>query len=138
MTLLYENLTYKIRGLCFEIRKQYGGGQKEIIYQRALDEKLSFADILYKREPKIAIRSKDSGLVLGYYQPDFLVADLVIVELKAVPWIKKPMKQQVYDYLKNSDYEVGLLVNFSLNGCQIERMIHTRDRKHTNTRNRSG
>tara|TARA_Y100000031_G_C8104925_1_gene330524 strand:- start:294 stop:737 length:444 start_codon:yes stop_codon:yes gene_type:complete len=129
MALLFEDLTYKIRGLCFEIRKQYGGGQKEVIYQRALEEKLLFANIPHTREAKIKIKSRDTGMTLGYYQPDFLVDDSVILELKAVPWLKKPMKQQLYDYLRNSVYEVGLLINFSLDGCKVERMIHTRDRK---------
>lgn len=129
MSLLYEELSYKIRGLCYEIRKQYGGGQKEIIYQRALDEKLSLNSISYIHEPRIKIVSHDSGSILGYYQPDFLVDDKIILELKAVPRIKQPMKQQLYDYLKNGPYEVGLLINFSLDGCKIERLIHTKDRK---------
>jgi hypothetical protein len=38
--LLYPDLSYNIRGLMFEIRKQYGPGQKEIIYQKIIEEKL--------------------------------------------------------------------------------------------------
>lgn len=124
--LIHEELTYKIRGLCYEIQKQYGGYHKEVVYHRALNEKLIREGMTFTHEPKIPIRSVDTGARLGWYQPDFLIGD-VILEVKAKPFIARAHKQQLYDYLKSSDYEVGLLVNFCSEGCQIVRQIYTND-----------
>lgn len=55
MALLHEELTYQIRGLCYQIQKEYGGGQKEKLYHRALVEKITIEKTPFEHEPKLTV-----------------------------------------------------------------------------------
>jgi len=63
------------------------------------------------------------------YQPDFVIDGKIIVELKALPIMLKREADQLYDYLRNSIYELGYLVNFAENNFRPRRIIFTNDRK---------
>ena len=115
--LLYPELSYSIQGAVFEIRKQYGPGQKEVVYQRLLEEKL------------INIYSQDSGKVVGVYQPDLVVEDKILIELKSSLFTTKIDEKQLYHYLRNSRYELGYLINFSTPKLYIKRIIYSNERK---------
>ena len=71
--LLYGDLTEEIIGLCFKVHNQYGSGQKESVYQKALEEKLSISNLPFTREESIKIKSEDTGKVLGLHRLDFVV-----------------------------------------------------------------
>jgi len=80
--------------------------------------------------------------VIGSYQPDFVVDGKIIIELKALEKLPQKMVDQLYSYLRNSQYELGFLINFGSDGVDIKRVICTNDRKkhiqfHTNTRTHS-
>jgi ATP-dependent DNA helicase RecG len=120
--LLYEDLTYKIRGCALALKKNLGLGHKEIIYQKALATELKDAGLAFEREKKISVIYK--GEKLGTYQPDFLVEDKIIVELKALPFIGKNELKQTWTYLKGSPYKLALLINFSPTGVDFERIIN--------------
>jgi GxxExxY protein len=68
--LLYEDLSYQIRGAAYDVRKNYGPGHKEVLYQRAFDEELNLRKIKYVREKPIKIYSPMTGKIIGSYQPD--------------------------------------------------------------------
>jgi GxxExxY protein len=127
--LLHEGLTYKVRGAIFAIRKEYDPGQKEVIYQRLLYEKLTSSGSQVEREKKISIYSSDTGKVVGIYQPDLVVDEAILLELKSSRFSSVQDEKQLYYYLRNSKYEVGLLVNFSTPRLFIKRIIYTNDRK---------
>ncbi len=127
--LLYEELSYKIRGCAIEVRKKYGPGHKENIYQKALAEELDFNKIAYKAEEPIKIFSVRTGKKIGSYQPDFLIDDAVIVEIKALNYLPKKVIDQLYGYLRNSEYELGFLINFGEPRLQIKRIIYTNENK---------
>mgnify|MGYP001581911448 FL=1 len=63
------------------------------------------------------------------YQPDFIVDKKIIVELKAAPLLPKREVDQLYDYLRNSKYELGYLINFASSKMKPVRIIYTNDRK---------
>lgn len=128
--LLYAGLTYKIRGAIFEIRKQYGPGQKEIIYHRLLKEKFESLEIQVESEKKISIYSLDTKKKIGIYQPDLVVDDKILIEVKSSRFSSVLDEKQLYYYLRNSHYEVGFLVNFSTPSLFLKRIIYTNDRKH--------
>lgn len=127
--ILYKNLSYKIQGLIFDIRNDLGSGHKESIYQKALEKELTRVRIKFVKEPSIKIYSK-KGEFLGLYRPDFLIENKIIVELKAVEYISKQETARVYDYLRNSEYELAYLVNFASPKLYIKRLIFTNDRKY--------
>ena len=122
--LLFEDLTYKIRGAIFSVKKQLGLGHKESIYQKALAEELKKIDMPFSKEQSIDIRY--DGKKIGTYRPDFIVDNRVIVELEALPSIGKFEKEQAWHHLKGSEYPLALLVNFGRDDVHIERFIHTR------------
>jgi GxxExxY protein len=66
---------------------------------------------------------------MGSYQPDFIVEDKIIIELKALEQMPHKMIDQLYSYLRNSIYELGFLINFSSDGAAIKRIIYTNDKK---------
>ena len=129
MDLLYKELSYGIRGAAIELKKNYGPGHKEVLYQRAFAEELGLRGINYKREKPIKIYSPKTKKVIGSYRPDFVIEDKIIIEVKALEQMPGRMINQLYSYLRNSEYELGFLINFSSSGVDIKRVIYTNDRK---------
>lgn len=129
VNLLYKELSYEIRGVAIEVKKNYGPGHKEVLYQRAFAEELGLRGINYEQEKPIKIYSPKTKKVIGSYQPDFIVEDKIIIELKALEQMPHKMVDQLYSYLRNSEYELGFLINFKSGGVDIKRVIYTNDRK---------
>ena len=126
--LLHRELTYKLRGIFFQIRNTYGPGQKENIYCNLLEEILKENQVPFKREKSIKIYSLNKKVV-GIYKPDFIVDDKIILEIKSSMITPKVNDKQLYYYPRNSKYEIGFLVNFSAPKLFIKRIIYTNDRK---------
>ena len=97
---LYEDLTFKIRGAAFEVKKQLGLGHKENVYQNALEIEFKKRGLNVEKEKGIVISYE--GNRVGMYRPDFIIDDKVIVELKALPFIGKKEEKQMWTYLKGS------------------------------------
>jgi len=126
--LLYKDLVYKIQGVLFEIYKTIGAGFKESIYQNAIEKELNIQEIRFEKERSLKIKYKEK--LVGTYRPDFIVEDKVILEIKAVPEMPTYFEVQLFNYLKATDYKLGLLVNFgSEKGVDIRRRIYDRARK---------
>ncbi len=121
--LLYEDLTYKIRGAVFEVRRQIGPGHKESVYQNALALEFKKRNIPFEKEKRIDVLYYDKKV--GVYQPDFLIDNKVLLETKALSFIGKNEERQVWHYLKGTPYKLALLVNFSSAGADIKRIINT-------------
>lgn len=119
--LIHADLTYKIRGAIFTVYNTLGFGYKEQVYQKALAKELMELDLSYKREASLGVSYK--GEIIGNYKPDFVVDDKVILELKAVEFLPKSYETQLINYLKATDYNVGLLVNFGSPKLFIRRFI---------------
>lgn len=120
--LLYEDLTYKIRGCCFHVFNKVGPGHKESVYQKALAITFTKQRLNFQREFSLDVDFE--GINIGKYIPDFVVEGKIIIELKAVPFLLPAHKKQTISYLKATNFKLGLLVNFSLNGLQINRLIN--------------
>lgn len=127
--LLHKELSYLLQGAFIEVRKNFGPGHKEIVYQNALAEELTARQIFFVKEKNINIYSPKTGAVMGNYRADFLVDDRILVELKAVDVLPNNLIDQLYGYLKNSEYELGYFVNFRSPELYIKRVIYTNDRK---------
>jgi len=127
--LLYPELSYKIRGIAMKVREELGSGQKESVYQNLFEEKFEEDKIKFEKEKSVVIRSKNSGKSLGNYRPDFVIDCKIILELKAVQFLPKNQENQLFDYLKNSRYELGFIINFGGDKLYIKRVIYTNDRK---------
>lgn len=127
--LLYKDLSCQIQGIAIEVRKNFGSGLKEIIYQNAFAEELTIKNIKFEKEVPIQIFSPKTGKRLGTYRPDFIIEGKILVELKAAEKIPKMFLDQIYSYLRNSKYELGYFINFASPKLYVKRVIYTNDRK---------
>lgn len=119
---LYPDLSYAIRGVAFEIKKRIGLGHKEQVYQNAFEIEFKKAGLQFQSKKNIPILYE--GKSIGLYQPDFVVENKVIVELKALPEIGKPQTEQLWSYLKGCEYKLALLVNFGSKELEIKRIVY--------------
>ena len=126
---LYKESGYQLQGCFFEIRNNYGPGQKEIVYVNLIAEWLRKHKVLFEKEKSIKIYSIDSGKVVGLYKPDFLIDNKILLEIKSARVTTKQDEKQLYFYLRNSEYEIGYLINFSTPKLYIKRIIYTNDKK---------
>lgn len=95
---LYKDLTYEIRGACFEVYKKFGGAFKEKIVDNALTIALEKKDLKVKNQVKIDIYFE--GKKVGTYVPDKIVNDRVLLEIKCKSFITQEDKKQFWHYLK--------------------------------------
>lgn len=122
--LIYADLTYKVRGAVFSVYNGLGFGHKEQVYQKALEKEFVEMEIPYKREKSLDVKYKDE--VVGNYRPDFVIDEKIILEIKAVEFMPKSFEQQLIHYLKTTNYQVGLLINFGQPRLVIRRLIWTK------------
>lgn len=127
--LLYKELSYELQGVLFEVRKNFGPGHKEIVYQNAVAEEFVNRKIKFEKEKSIKIYSPKTGRSVGNYRVDFLIDNKIILEIKAIDIIPKNFIDQIYSYLRNSEYQLGYFVNYRSPKLYIKRVIYTNDRK---------
>ncbi|MFA6159529.1 MAG: GxxExxY protein [Parcubacteria group bacterium] len=130
---LFKELSFGIIGICIEIQKEYGNFHNERVYQKVLEEKLTKEEIKFLAKPRIKVYSKDSGNIVGYYEPDVIVEEKIILELKAKPIILKNHEVQLSEYIKTTEYEIGYVVNFGIKPLYFKRIIYTNDKKNLKT-----
>jgi len=121
--LIYADLTYKVRGAVFVVYNELGFGHKEQVYQKALASEFDHEKIPYKREKSLSVKYKDT--IVGNYKPDFVVGDKLVLEIKAVEFMPKSFDTQLINYLKITQYQLGLLINFGSPKLYIKRLIWT-------------
>jgi len=119
---LYKDITYEIRGACFEVWKSFGGAFKESVIQNALAKALKQRGLSLESQKRIALYFADEKV--GTYVPDFIVNDAVLIELKVKPFLTKEDEKQFWRYLKGSQYRLGLLINFGSEKLEIRRRIY--------------
>lgn len=121
MSLIFENETYLIRGAVFEVYKEMGCGFLEAVYQECLEVELSRRGVPFVAQQEIELMYKGEPLHQTY-KLDLICYNKIILELKAVKNIVPEHKAQVINYLKATNLELGLLINFGSHPkAQIER-----------------
>ena len=120
--LLYEELSYSIRGALMEVYNSLGTGFREETYKLATLVELRHRSIRSAREFEIDIRYK--GEIIDKYRIDIVVDEKVILELKVVDQFHPRHRAQLLSYLKASGLRLGLLVNFGADKLEIERIVN--------------
>ena len=115
----------EIIGAAIEVHKTLGPGLLESAYQASLARELSLRNIRFEREKELPLEYKGVKLDCGY-RLDFIVAGLVIVELKSVEKILPIHQAQVLTYLKLLDLKLGLILNFNVEYLRygVKRIAH--------------
>lgn len=116
----YSDLTGKIIGCAMEVHKELGSGFQEVLYQRALAYEFEMQQIGFAREFEMLVHYKQK--YIGTRRVDFLVENIVSVELKAVTNLEPIHLNQALNYLEAYNLEVGLLINFGKSSLDFHRL----------------
>ena len=105
-----------------EVHKQLGNGFLEAVYQEALELEFIESKIPYDREAGITISYKNKILAKRYIA-DLICFDNIIVELKSVSDLIDQHYKQIFNYLKATNMQLGLILNFGSTSLQFKRII---------------
>jgi GxxExxY protein len=121
MALLHADVTEQIIGAAFEVHRVLGYGFLERVYRRAMIVELGLRGLQAIDESKIKVHYK--GQIVGDYEADLWVNELVIVELKIAKEYNPFDEAQLLNELKATGVRVGLLINFGREKVQFKRFI---------------
>lgn len=127
--ILYKELAYQVVGAFYEVYNTLGAGFKESIYHKALATEFSLRKIPSVTNKKLPVKYK--GQNAGIYEPDFIVDNKILIEIKAVPKMPKVYEKQLYYYLRGTEYKLGYLVNFGADKLEIKRRIYEKIRENS-------
>jgi GxxExxY protein len=117
----HEDITYRMNGAAMAVHRRLGPGHKENVYQQVLEAE--FAEIGLSFEAQKNLEVYDKGRLVGYYIPDFIVEEKVIVEIKAFATLHSKYLGQVITYLNHTGLSVGLLINSGERSLRIRRVF---------------
>ena len=106
-----EAIVSETIGCGIAVHRTLGPGFKEIIYHRAFRLELESRGLPFESDERILVKYREWSI--PGQQIDLVVAGLVLVELKAVPRLRKWHQYQVRSYLRTTGLPVGLLLNFN-------------------------
>lgn len=107
----YNHLSDRIIKCCIEVHRNLGPGLLESVYEICLAREFDTNNIKYKRQLYLPVVYKDEQLDINF-RLDFLVENLIVVELKAIAFVLPVHEVQLVTYLKLADKKLGLLINF--------------------------
>jgi len=107
-----DALARTVIGAAIEVHRVLGSRYLESVYEEALVVELSMQGVSCDRQAPVSIEYK--GIAVGEGRLDLLVADSLVVELKAVDHLLPVHHAQVLSYLKATRKQIGLLINFNV------------------------
>ena len=116
----YRELTETIIGIFYKVYKNLGYGFLEKVYENAMMLELNELGLHCEKQKPISVFYK--SLNVGEYFVDIIVDDKVIIELKAASGLLEEHEAQLLNYLKATEIEIGLLLNFGKKP-QLKRQI---------------
>ncbi|MCP9757369.1 GxxExxY protein [Lacihabitans sp. CCS-44] len=122
----HKALTEQIIKVFYDVYNELGYGFLEKVYQNSLYLELKSKG--FKVDPQKQIKVYFKGYEVGEYYPDLIVNDSVILELKAADYIVEEFENQILNYLRATDIEVGLLLNFGVKP-EIKRKVFDNSKK---------
>jgi GxxExxY protein len=124
VTTPYDDLTYRIIGCSMTVHRNLGPALREDSYQRALALGLEEAGLSFEAQKIYSVfDSPDQQQLVGYYIPDFLVEEKIVLEIKALRGLDNSHLAQVIGYLAVSGCPLGLLVNFGERSLRHRRIF---------------
>ena len=112
-----NDITYKIIGCAYEVHKILGPGLLESTYETCLCYELEKQGLKFEKQKELMINSKGTTLNNGN-RIDILVEDSIVLELKSVENLLPIHTAQILTYLKLSEHNLGLLINFNVTNLQ--------------------
>lgn len=110
MQFKFQDITEKIIKAFYNVYNSLGYGFLERVYENAMMIELKSLNLNCEKQKQIKVFYKNENV--GEYYADIIVEDKVIIELKAAEGIVDEHEHQLLNYLKATEIEVGLLLNF--------------------------
>jgi GxxExxY protein len=117
-----NDLCDMIRQTSFDIHKYLHHGHLEKVYENALVSRLTKMGLKVEHQYPLQVKDQD-GTVIGEYIADLFIEDILIIKIKACKTIADEHIAQILGYLRASNIEHGLLINFGSSKFQIKKYI---------------
>ncbi|MGH9523697.1 MAG: GxxExxY protein [Terriglobales bacterium] len=124
--LKHGALTEQVIGVFYDVYNELGYGFMESVYKEAMRLALGDAGLSVVTESPVPVWFK--GTRIGEFRADMIVDNSVLLELKAVRVLERAHEAQLLHYLRATEIEVGLLLNFGVRP-QFRRLLFDNDRK---------
>jgi len=122
-SVLFRDESYAIQGAVFEVYREMGSGFLEAVYQECLALEFCRRKIPFTAQKDLPLVYKGERLQ-QIYRPDFVCFGKIIVEIKAAKALVPEHRAQLLNYLKATEFKLGLLVNFGhYPKVQVERLV---------------
>ena len=128
MEVLFKKESYSIIGAAMEVHRTLGKGFLESVYQESLGLEFKKRQIPFSREQILELFYKEDKLS-KYFVADFICFDKIILELKSVSGLTSEHEAQAFNYLKATQMNLALLINFGGNSLQYKRIVLWREKK---------
>jgi GxxExxY protein len=115
------DLTERIIGAAIHVHRHLGPGFLEKIYENALKVEFLKRGIIFHQQA--SIRIVYNGELIGMHRLDLLVENKVVVEIKSVKSIDDIHLATVFSYLKATNLDVGLILNYCAPTLKIRRVV---------------
>jgi GxxExxY protein len=126
--LMHYELTERIIAEFYDVYNELGHGFLEAVYHKSLYLALRGAGLIVHSPVDIPVWFR--GHQVGCFEGDILVEKCVLLELKAARTLDSSHRAQLLNYLRATDIEVGLLLNFGVKP-EVKRLIYDNPRKKT-------
>ena len=124
--IIYKEESYKIIGACMKVHGSLGSGFLEAVYQEALEDEFLRQGIPFERQVKLNILY-NGKLLKKFYKADFVCYDKIIVEIKSAQFLHHDQSKQTLNYVKATQYKLGILVNFGQSSLVYKRLVNALD-----------
>jgi len=121
--LLYKEESCRIIGSCMKVHAELGPGFLESVYQEALEMQFKKDAVPYEREKLLNIYF-DGDQLKKHFKADYVCFDVIVVELKATPFIYQKDMDQTLNYLNATKTRLGILVNFGSKSLTYKRLLN--------------
>lgn len=122
----HGELTREIIGVFYDVYNELGHGFLESVYEEAMAIALRQAGLRVDRQVPLKVTFR--GEIVGDFRADMVINRVVILELKAAPALEPAHEAQLLNYLRATELEVGLLLNFG-NKPAFKRLVYANERK---------
>ncbi|MFH1430583.1 MAG: GxxExxY protein [Candidatus Uhrbacteria bacterium] len=120
--IIYGELTYVLNGIFFEVHNTLGRCCNEHQYSDAIEERLKKQEIEYTRE--YIIEPSFEGERAGRNRADFIIANAIVIEVKAKKMVGREDYFQTLRYLAALNYKLGILINFRQHLLRPKRIVN--------------
>ena len=117
--------THQIIGAAMEVHNEMGPGHLEAVYHECLEIEFELRQMVFISKPKLSLYFKNRKLK-KHYEPDFIVFEKIVVEIKAQKILIRNDAAQIINSLKSSRHEIGLLINFGESSLKFHRFIYSK------------